>query len=256
MTWKGFLALAGIALLAAAAGQRAVPASGGLAQATAAPVAQTEHIAALMNAVRGANALTCRLAARALENRWGGSYAGLPGPESIGAAEDAAFEWAVSGDVDAASIPPLRTALADNDGCVRRTAAVLLGHARLESLAAELRTELASASAGTRQAALMAIGHAGRPADLQAAARALDDPDPAVKLAAAWALGSIGDAAAVPPLVAALRDADPILRATAAISLGRTESSEAIPALVALLGSDSDPRVRRAAAAALGQIDR
>jgi hypothetical protein len=248
--------LAGIALLAAASGQRAMPASGGLAQSTAAPAAQTEQIAALMNAVRGANPLACRLAARALENRWGGGYAGLPGPESIGAAEDAAFEWAVSGDVVAASIPPLRTVLADSDACVRRTADVLLGHARVESLATELRAELASAAAATRQAALLAIGHAGRKADLPATARALDDSDSAVKLAAAWALGSIGDAAAVPPLVAALRDADPIMRATAAMSLGRTESSEAIPALAALLGSDSDPRVRRAAAAALGQIDR
>ena len=249
------LALTGRARLAATTMHANPPAPDGLDQALEAAAQQAEHATALLDAVRGAHPLTCRLTTRALENRWGSMHAGMPGPESIGAAGDTAFEWAVSGVVGPALVPLLRSSLADADGCVRRVAAALLGHADVPALGAELRAELASASATTRAGALLAIGHAGKPADVGPAAAALSDPDPAVKLAAIWALGMIGDPAAVQPLNRMLEERDPTLRAAAALSLGQTESTEAIPALAALLGEDGDARVRRAAAAALGQID-
>jgi HEAT repeat protein len=251
------LLLAGTGLLAAAT-LHVVPSD--RAEPTPASVATDaspqEHASALLNAARGANPLLCRLAARTLHNRWGGLDSGLPGPESIGSAADATFEWAVSADLQPETATLLRGGLTDPDGCVRRTAAALLG--RLEvagGLGSALRAELASGDSGTRHAALLAIGYAGHKADVSAVSDALDDADHAVRLAAVWALGQIGDRASVPSLVNVLKDQDAVIRATAAYSLGRTESAAAIPALAALLADDGDARVRRAAAAALGQID-
>lgn len=254
-TPRGVLALtlAGTLLLAAMlrAGRPAPPTAGQPAAARQ----DAEHATALLNAVRGAHPVICRLASQGLGNRWGGARTAIPGPESIGQAGDAVFEWALTARVEPPLIPQLRAALADPDGCVRRTAAVLLGRAGTTPLGPELRAELTAASATTREAALLAIGYAGNAGDVPPAVAALSDPDPAARLAAVWALGMIGDPAAVQPLAGMLKDRDPALRATAAFALGRTDSADAIPALAAILGSDADPRVRRAAAAALGQID-
>jgi hypothetical protein len=251
------LLLAGSGLLAAAT-WHVLP--GGtkqqLAVSTRMAEAQEEHAGALLDAARGANPLLCRLATRTLQNRWGGLDARIPGPESIGEPGDAAFEWAVSADLQPSTAPRLRAALADPDGCVRRTAAALLGQLEVASLGTELRAELASGNASTRHAALLALGHAGHRGDVAAATAALADVDHAVKLAAVWALGRIGDRASVPQLVNTLGDSDAVIRATAAYALGATESADAIPALAALLTDDGDARVRRAAAAALGQIDK
>jgi len=231
----------------------ALAGSGELASARE-DVVQADHAAALLAAVRGANPLVCRLASRALENRWGGRSQ-VPGPESIGEAGDSVFHWAVSAPITPALVTPLRAALADPDACVRRTAAGLLGRVNTGGLAAALSAELGSASAETRAAALIAIGHAGRAGDVSAAIRALSDDAPAVKLAAVWAAGEIGAPEAAPALAPLLRDADPLVRANAAYALGEIESAESIPALARLLADDSDARVRIAAAAALGQFD-
>jgi hypothetical protein len=217
------------------------------------PAQEAQHAAALIAGMRGASPIACRLATRSLQNGWG--RGGFVGPESIGEAGDAVFDWAVSREISAATIPQLRGYLADPDACVRHTAAALLGRTRVNSVADELRSELSRANAATREAALLAVGYAGKKADAQAASALLKDAEPAVKLASIWALGMIGDTRSVQPLIAILKDSDAAMRASAAFALGQIESADAIPALASLLGSDTDARVRRAAAAALGQIE-
>lgn len=110
--------------------------------------------------------------------------------------------------------------------------------------------------------------------------------DPHVMAIVQWALDDAGGAEAIPVLGAALGDVDPCVRRTAAIRLGRidhpaamsrlrdalgsdeagereaaalglgvAEDATAIPALVRVLEDDGSPRVRRAAAWALGEIE-
>jgi hypothetical protein len=214
------------------------------------------HVTELLSAMRGTSPVACRLATRALQNNWGNGRGMIAGPESIGAAGDSIFDWAVSEMMDAAVIPQLRSALDDADPCVRRTAASLLGRTRPSNgLASDLGSQLSSANARTREAAFMAIGYAGRKDDRTAAERGLRDSDNAVKVAAVWATGRIGDAASVPALIELLKEGDETMRANAAYALGELESPAAIPSLVALLGSDTQPVVRRAAAQALGRIE-
>lgn len=215
---------------------------------------QSEQAAALLSAMRGVNPVACRLASRSLGNNWGNGGM-LASADELSAADQAVYEWATSSALEPSAIPTVRRSLVDTDACVRRTAAMLLGRARVKALAPELRDELGSADATTREAALYAIGQAGHKADVTAAQRALEDTNARVRLTAVWALGMIGDASAVPALIPMLRDRDVAMRINAAYALGSIESADAIPALADLLGSDADARVRRAAAAALGQID-
>ena len=52
-----------------------------------------------------------------------------------------------------------------------------------------------------------------------------------------------------------MRDREPRVRRAAARALGRLEDAAAVPALATLLASDPDATVRRAAAWALGKIE-
>jgi HEAT repeat protein len=102
----------------------------------------------------------------------------------------------------------------------------------------------------------------GRSADTWT--RELSDGRPAVRRSAAFALGRIGGEAltATPELENCLRDPDPGVRAMSAEALGdivsalrgggQTVWASAGPSLRKALTSDEDPRVRRAAAYALG----
>ena len=60
---------------------------------------------------------------------------------------------------------------------------------------------------------------------------------------------------ATPALVRVTGDGEPRVRRAAARALGRIEDSAAIPTLAQLLARDTDPGVRRAAAWALGKIE-
>jgi HEAT repeat protein len=249
------------------------------------PVQDTVQLTALLTKVRGADPTVCHLIGRALENRWGPHFGGnMIDPASTGV-DDVLIDWINSSIIDRNLIPQLRRGLNDADGCVRRTAAHLLGRSRAADLSAELRAELVNSAAPTREAALLALGYFDRPSGIDAAQSGMRDADANVRVAAAWALGMIESTAAIPALTAATRDPDPRMRRTvawalgtiesssavpalstmladadvtvriqAAYALGQIESADAIPALVRLLETDRDPRVRRAAAAALGQI--
>jgi HEAT repeat protein len=249
------LALAAVvAAFVVATGACAVEVSAGeFTQRPAADDSASAH--AVLTAVRGESPLACGITARALENRWG-SQRRLGGPDAavLDDADAAAFDWAMSGRTVAAVLPELRRAMSDPDACVRRTAAQLVGRVDSKQLVEQLRAELAG-NATMREVAVLALGYAGGAAAAPALAGAASDAEPRVRRTAAWALGRSNSQDAVRPLVSMLRDADPIVRVNAALSLGELSAAAAVDPLSELLASDRDARVRRAAAAALGQID-
>jgi vesicle coat complex subunit len=238
-----------------------------------------------MSRVRGIDPTVCALIGRSLNNRWGGWHSLLAVDGQGGGADARLLSWLDGAEIDARLLPTLRTALNDSDACTRRTAAQLLGRARVSDLSVELRTELRSANAGTREAALLALGHFDKPSGFDDARSALRDSEPGVRATAAWALGmieradavgvlaesardsnvgvrrvvawalgAIESSSALPTLIDMLDDADSSVRIQAALALGAIENADAITPLTRLLQSDRDPQVRRAAAAAIGQI--
>ncbi|MEX2283485.1 MAG: HEAT repeat domain-containing protein [Gemmatimonadota bacterium] len=245
------------------------------------------QITQLLAKVRGLDPTICQLVRRSLDNRFGNWYGGgyLHDPAGVGA-EELLADWNQrSAVVRPGVLPVLRRSLSDADACVRYTSAQLLGRAEVGDLSAELRSELGSTSAATREAALLALGYHDKPTGVDPARRALRDGDLSVRIAAAWALGSIEhrdaisalaeqaadpdvrmrrtvawalgtieDRSAIATLSRMLTDAEASVRIQAAHALGQIEDAEAIPALVRLLETDRDPKVRRAAASALGQI--
>ena len=205
--------------------------------------------------------------------------------ETVGKTENANPQngktQAAQGTIDA-----LRTALADADADVRRTAAQALGSladpravdALLEALRddsdADVRKMAAWAlgeiespravaglsqavrsdrSADVRAMAAWALGEIESPEGVPALGAALRDSSVEVRRMAVWGLGEIESAEAVEWLTPALRDDDVEIRRKAAWALGEIESASAVPALGAALG-DADAEVRSMAAWALGEI--
>ena len=92
---------------------------------------------------------------------------------------------------------------------------------------------------------------------ITALVRAMNDGDADVRLAAVQSLGEMdGDSTAVTALSNALRsDSDARVRKMAAWALGQIESNAAVPALTYALQNDKDVDVRRTSVWALGQIE-
>jgi HEAT repeat protein len=84
---------------------------------------------------------------------------------------------------------------------------------------------------------------------------ALGDTDPCVRRVAAIRLGRVDNPAALERLRRSLESPNATEREAAALGLGISEKSDAVPALVQRLEDDESPRVRRAAAWALGEIE-
>jgi HEAT repeat protein len=122
-------------------------------------------------------------------------------------------------------------------------------------LANELLSELTGPDPTRRETAVLALGYSADSASEPALARAASDAEPRVRRTVAWALGRTRNEDAAATLLRMLRDADPLVRVNAALSLGALSAGPAVEPLSGLLASDGDARVRRAAAAALGQID-
>jgi hypothetical protein len=171
--------------------------------------------------LRGATPLTCEMAIRTLGIGWG--WQGEQRVPDARLDQQELIRWASDGPGDASAIPPLRAGLVDDDPCVRRMAARLLGRMR-------------------------------NPQANEALLSALSAPDPALRSLAAIGLGYAEDRTTVDPLMATLRDEVPSVRATAAWALGEIEDERALPALARLLARDSAPEVRRAAAIAIGNL--
>ena len=190
------------------------------------PAADSASVAAIVSAVRGTSPVLCELAARTVEQQ--GGWGGGVGPWKLRAPRDASVRSAIDAvnqdKLPAAVVPLLAASLGDDDACVRRVAAPLLG--RMDT-----------------------------PASLQALRSALRDANAATREAAAIGLGYSENAAAIPALLAGLQDAAPRVRMACALALGEIEDRRAIGALVRLLREDRDDDVRSAAAWALGEIE-
>jgi len=257
-----FLVAGAVAMRASAGRARGAPSA---AAAVLEPEVGPAEIARLLAGVRGATPIACELALRAVDTQggWFGRYGTAPG--AVDTAAQGLVHDVTNGVLGPDVVPPLRDALTDADACVRRTAAPLLGRvegtAGVDALVAALR---ASAS-GTREVAAIGLGFAGRRRTETAAASAgaaagpaliaaLRDGEAEVRTAAAWALGRLEVHDAVPALMTAMRDPSAWVRESAAAALGEIEDPRAVEPLATALTGDADPRVRRAAAWALGQM--
>ncbi len=156
-------------------------------------------------------------------------------------------------------VPRLIPLLKDRQPDIRRTAAQSLGKLARAEAAPALIEALRDPDAGVRQRAAWALGMIGEDAlgaDRSPLAPLLFDADPGVREAAATALAQTGDTqAGIELLVEQIRAAGAPAdsKRLAAAALGGMEARSAVAALTALL-SDPDARVRRWAAAALGEI--
>lgn len=180
------------------------------------------------------------------------------------------YELARNGDVEA-----IRDALHSDSPAVRRRAAETLGELADEddqpSIDALLRAATADDDERVRGAAIDALDAVGQDAVEQllgaltgsdaadaervtarkfAAALTADRPE--LRMAAANALARLGEANAVPPLVDALEDPCPHVRLRVCHACGALADPRAVPSLTERL--DDLPRVRHAAATALGSI--
>ena len=155
----------------------------------------------------------------------------------------AEFLGEVSEEEDQATVDALlRAATKDDDGEVRAAAVDALdelGQAALEQLLSEL-----TGTGGSEAAWVTA----------QKFARALKADRPELRMAAANALGRLDDPSSVQHLVGALDDEDPRVRLRACQACGTFADPRSVPALTTRLPEDGDPRVRRAAANALGNV--
>ncbi|HEY2806574.1 MAG TPA: HEAT repeat domain-containing protein [Gemmatimonadales bacterium] len=194
----------------------------GLAQSR--PAGDSAAVQAVVESVRGTGPLLCELAARTVEQNggWGG-----PLSFDLRAPDDPAVRAALVAikrdDVPPNAVPILSAALGDEDACVRRVAAPLLG--RIEN-----------------------------PAALMALRQALRDSRPGTREAAAIGMGYANNHTLIPALLAGIQDSVARVRVACVIALGEIEDKRAMGALVGLLRRDPDGTVRAAAAWAIGAI--
>lgn len=232
MTVRSAASWAGLALAALAGGSLALlspkpgssgPASPRVAESHPEQEVQPDSLLAarFLAGLRGATPLTCEMAIRSLGIGWG--WRGQQRVPDARIDQQELIRWASEGPRDPSAVPPLSAGLVDDDPCVRRMAARLLGRMRNQ----EANEALLSA---------------------------LSAPDPALRALAAIGLGYAEDRSTVDPLMETLRDEVASVRATAAWALGELEDERALPALAQLLARDSAPEVRRAAAIAIGSL--
>jgi HEAT repeat protein len=185
----------------------------------------TVGVVKLLAMVRGTDPLVCEMTTRTadMHGSWS-NWGPISGdPLVMDSASAALLDWIQHSHKDPALVAPLRTAMRDDDRCVRRVASSLLSRVRHPSAVAALLSALGDAKPGTREVAAFGLGMTETPS-------------------------------AIDPLLERLRDAAPAVRRAAAWALGQMEAKKAVPALVELLARDSDPRVRQTAAWAIGSI--
>jgi hypothetical protein len=183
----------------------------------------TASVSRLLNTVRGVDPLLCELVVRNVDQRgsWShwGSMAG--DPLVTDSASGALLRWVQNTHNDPALVPRLRTAMRDNDGCVRRVAGSFLAHVEHPSAVNALMDALGDSRAEVREVAAFGLGIAERRDAVDALISRLKDGSPNVRRASAWALGAIEHKKAVAPLMEVLaRDTDARVRQTAAWAIG------------------------------------
>jgi HEAT repeat protein len=185
--------------------------------------ADTALVARLLTAVRGVDPLLCELATRNVDMHGSWSHWGPLGgnPLEVDSAAAALLEWIQRDHNDPAVVPRLRSAMRDADACVRRVAGSFLGRVDHPSARDALLAALDDPKAETRYVAALGLGLSEKPAGVAALVKRLKDESAAVRRASAWALGSQEASAALTPLIETLeRDSDPRVRHAAAWAIG------------------------------------
>ena len=217
------------------------------------PGPDSARVISLLAAMSATDPVTCEMIGDRVSNGWWGGEDWGVGQLSDARPEARAARDSLSGRVrDPGAIAALTAALSGDNACVRRTAAMMLGHSTVSDDA--IRRLLDDQSPRIREAALVAAGHAERPALRERSEALLRDRDESVASMAAWSLGRLEDPASVGALAGALERGGTRLRTSAAWALGEIESPKAIPALRPAL-RDGQASVRAAAADALGDIE-
>ena len=220
------------------------------------PGPDSTRVAMMLNTLRSGDQLICELVVDRLRNNWWGN-----GDDGVGRFADDrraydAVQDSLRGHVTSAgAIELLMRSMNEEDPCVRRAAAHLLGRSKVEP--ARLAKALQDPSPRVRAAVALAIGVGNN--EHGAAARSsleqlLRDGGANDAAMAAWALGEIEDTASVPALTRALRSTHTPVRLAAVGALGNIESDQARPEIERLLRDDADVAVRAHAAHALGDI--
>lgn len=248
------------------------------------PGPDSGRVAILIDALGKTDPVVCDLIADQLGNFW--SSGGREGVGRLAAASPTvqAAKDSIGGTItDERAIKRLIAELDGSNACTRRVAGKMLGESSIS--VSRLNALLSDPSANVRESAALAAGY-GEHHDVRLALeRALDDRSPGVaamaawslgeiedhasvpallkfvrtgetrvRLAAIWALGAIEDPKAVPDIIATLRDPNNSIREMSAQVLGDIEKADAAAPLEHALTSDSDARVRAAAAKSLGNI--
>ncbi|MBT2435028.1 HEAT repeat domain-containing protein, partial [Streptomyces sp. ISL-22] len=166
-----------------------------------------------------------------------------------------AAQW-LARQAPAQSLPLLVDTLGtETNPAVRGAVATALGRLADAAALPALQAALADDAAEVRGSAATALGRLADASAVPALEAALDDEDPPVRGSAATALGRLADTSAVPALLAVLSDDDAAaVRGAAATALGRLADTSAVPALRTALSADEAASVRGAAATALGQL--
>ena len=112
----------------------------------------SSRVRALLQAARGTNALVCELAARTVDGRsgWSSDDGGFMAGGSADSLGRGMVSWIHDRGIDPTTVPLLRAALADQDWCVRRLAAPILGRVRDPSAMQAMLASLDSPDGGTR----------------------------------------------------------------------------------------------------------
>jgi len=185
----------------------------------------TASVSRLLAVARGSNPLVCEMVVRTADQHGSWSNWGSVGGSALtlDSASSVLLDWVHKSHNDPALVPPMRAAMREDDGCVRRVAASLLAHVDHQSAIDALRAGLNDANAGTREVAALGLGMADDKSAVDALEAKLADDATPVRRAAAWALGEL-------------------------------EMKKSIPALIHVLARDPDAGVRQAAAWAIGSI--
>jgi HEAT repeat protein len=163
--------------------------------------------------------------------------------------------WALGEIEDAGAVRALLPLLRDRDTGVRWAAAGALGNIEDVGAAPALEQLLAGEpDRRVRLQAVEALGNIEAARSAPALARVMDGNDAELALAAAEAIGNLDDLEHAPvQLIRAASSPDPRMRRAVASALANIEDPAGEPALLALL-TDADPEIRRDAIEALGEM--
>ena len=219
------------------------------------PGPDSTRVALLLDALGSSDPVACEMLSAQVGNGWwnDGDELGVGRLADARVAADAARD-SISGRVrNPGAIRLLTARLADDDPCVRHTAARMLGHSAMPDQ--QLAELLDGSSARVREAALLAIGSHDRPGLRQRVEQQLRSSDVPTVAMAAWALGELEDRESVGSLEQVMGHDAAAVRTAAAWALGQIESVDATPSLERMAERDDSRMARLAAIEALGQIE-